>query len=199
VGTTVIETDTLRAAADVLDRLGTLDNPEDAACLAAEARAVLDGLANALTRAREASAAALYRAGMSAAEIGAALGVSRQRAHVLASAGMRQGWGETSGPASAGTDPRAEYDAYLEAAYLAAETATCGQLVKPQYRSGSNAVDPRRFFWRRGAAPTYAASEELLRYWGMGEHWRTSDAPSGPRAPLTFTAWQAQQREETPA
>jgi hypothetical protein len=194
VGTTVVETDSLRAAADVLDRLATLDNPSDAACLAAEIRAMLDSAATALSRAREASAATLARSGLSAAEIGRAFGVSRQRAHQLASAGMRAGWGETAGRADAGTDPRAEYDAYLEAAYLAAEAATCGQLVKPQYRAGPNAVDPRRFFWRRGPAPAYAASEELLAYWRTGE-FACAD-PDG--LPLTFTAWQAATREQHP-
>jgi hypothetical protein len=190
---TVIETDTLRAAADVLDRLGTLDNPSDAACLAAEARAVLDGLANVLTRAREASAAALWRSGMSASEVGAALGVSRQRGHQLASAGMRQGWGD-AGKAGAGTDTRAEYDAYLEAAYLAAEEATRGQLVKPEHRAGPDAVDPRRFFWRQGKAPMHAASEELHAYWRTGEF-----AQAGPDGlPLTFTAWLAAAREQHP-
>jgi len=188
-----IDTDTLRGAADLLDTLQTLDSPEDVAVLAGEMRAMLDNLANAVTRAREASAASMWRAGMSAAEIGAALGVSRQRAHVLATAGMRDGWGVASIPDA--SDPRAEYDAYLHAEYLAAEAATSGQMVKPEYRSGPAAVDPRRFFWLQGKPPMYAASEELQRYWSAGEH-----ATAGPDGlPLTYTAWLALRREPHPS
>src|SRR5262245_6623897 len=189
-----IDTDGLRAAADLLDSMQTLDSPEDVAVIAGDMRAMLDDLAAAVSRAREASAATMWRAGMSAADIGAALGVSRQRAHVLASAGMRDGWGTATIPSDAGSDPRSEYNAYLEASYLAAETACAGQLVKPQYRSGSAAVDPRRFWWLRGPRPMYAASEELCRHWRTGEH-----ATAGPDGlPLTYTEWLAQTREPHP-
>jgi hypothetical protein len=109
---------------------------------------------------------------------------------------VRAGWGTSTGRADAGTDARAEYDAYLEAAYLAAEAATRGQLVKPQYRSGPNAVDPRRFFWLRGPAPMYAASEELHAYWQTGEYGANTTHDGRP---LTFTEWTAQTREEQAA
>jgi hypothetical protein len=194
-----MDTDGLRSAADVLDRLASMGDasPADAAILAAEVREMLAGLASALTRARETSAAALYQTGLSARELGEVLGVSRQRAHLLASAGMRATWGETAtGRADAGSDPRAEYDAYLEASYQAAETACNGQLVRAQDRA---TVDPKSFWWRRGPLRVSAVSEELARYWGLGEHFRSAGEPTGPRVPLTFTAWQAQQRETEPA
>lgn len=128
---------------------------------------------------RDDTAVSLADAGLTFAEVGECLGISRQRAHQLvqrARARRQAEWGHADIPEV--REPRSDFADYCTAMLGHAEKACNGYLVSR--RGEREAVDGRGFYTPHGRRlPARWASDELL------EHWAAVGRP------MTWQQWQA--------
>jgi hypothetical protein len=167
--------------AEMCERAEAAGTPQERSDAAKQAATAIAEVTGRLAQISDTLALSLADSDMSLAQIGEALGVSRQRAHqrVSRARDRRQAeWG-TVAPIRATPDPRTAFEAYCEAAYLAAESACRGYLVTRQgERQG---IDGRGFYLAHGRRLAVRWASEELR-----EHWATAGRP------LAWSAWRSQ-------